>query len=567
MVSRRNSANRMDAIIRLLLVVVLVVITYLLADSFRWRFDLTEDNRYTLSEPTEDLLDELDRPIFISCYLEGDIPPGFEELRDAVEDMLLEFNARAGQNVQFEFVDPYELASGKERADLFAQLQDRGLKSFELQDMRDDEVVRKVVWPGAFVRMGEKEVPVTFLRDQMGMDPQRVLHNSVMGVEYELANAIIQLKSGAKKRIAFIEGQGELDGAHTADIARALGNRYDLERLNITRYKVGKLREYDAIVIAKPDTAFAEVDKYKIDQYVMNGGKVLWLVESLAASMDSLKTQSYAVTMDYPLNLRDMLFRYGVRVNLDLVQDFNCHNIPILVGGGTGRSNFRNWPYFPLVSPDSDHPIAKNLGLVWFRFANSLDTVRAEGIDKTVLLKSSSNSRLVHHPHRINLQMARLQLDPAVFQNGNQAMAILLEGEFESVFKNRLAPETLQNPDYGNFREKGSRTKMIVISDGDLIANDVNPTTGQAYALGYDRFSKESFNNKTFLLNCMDYLLDDSGLFALRSKDFKLRLLEKGKVRARGSMWKTVNLILPLILLGIFGLAFNYLRKRNYSSR
>lgn len=547
------------------LVLALVVVANLLGSYLYFRIDLTEDKRYTLSTKTKSLVEGLDGTVSVSCYLSGDLPAGFLQLKNSIKETLDELSILSGKRVVYEFIDPYELAQGKERADLFVQLQGKGLKSFELEDMRQDEIVHKIVWPAAFVRLGEAEVAVSFLRDQMGMSPEMVLHNSVMGVEYELANAIAKLQQTTEKKIAFVVGHGELSSARTADIANELDQSYFVERLDLTKYKAGKLEGYDAVIIAQPDSTFSDVDKYKIDQYLVKGGKVLWFLESLVANMDSLRNQPHTTTLDYPHQVRDLLFKYGVRVNLDLVQDYNCHTIPVFAGTGAGGANFRPWPYYPLVSPGVDHPIVKNLGLVWFQFANSIDTLPSPGIRKTVLLKSSDNSRTVHHPHRITLDLTRIKLEPALFSKGGQHLAVLLEGRFTSFYKNRLAPSTLQNPDYGTFTEIDKPGKLLVVADGDVIGNHVNPLNGQMYALGYDRFTGKSFGNKAFVMNCVDYMLDDNGLFELRGKDFKLRMLDQAEVKEGKSFWQQVNLVAPLLLLLLSGLGHTYWRRRRFT--
>ncbi|MBI3141385.1 MAG: gliding motility-associated ABC transporter substrate-binding protein GldG [Bacteroidetes bacterium] len=558
---------RANAWVEPVLVLALVVVANLLGSYLYFRIDLTEDQRYTLSPKTEALVEGLEGTVSVTCYLDGDLPAGFGQLRNSIMETLDELAILSGHQVVYEFLDPYELAQGKERADLFVQLQGKGLKSFELEDLREDEIVHKIVWPAAFVRLGEAEVPVSFLRDQMGMSPEMVLHNSVMGVEYELANAIAKLQEPIKKKIAFVVGHGELSANRTADIANELGQSYLVERVDLTKYKVGKLEEYHAAIIAQPDSTFSDVDKYKIDQYLVKGGKVLWFLESLVASMDSLRNQPHTTTLDYPHQVRDLLFKYGVRVNLDLVQDYNCHTIPVFAGSSAGGANFRPWPYYPLVSPETTHPIVKNLGLVWFQFANSIDTLPSPGIRKTVLIKSSANSRTVQHPHRITLDLARIKLEPALFSKGGQNLAVLLEGKFTSFYKNRLAPSTLQNPDYGSFTEIDKPGKLLVVSDGDVIGNHVNPLNGQKYALGYDRFTGKSFGNKSFVMNCADYMLDDRGLFELRGKDYKLRMLDQAEVKEKRAFWQQINLVAPLLVLALAGLGYTYFRRRRFGKQ
>lgn len=561
---KKSSSQKLNTGVFILLVIGVVIVVNLLSGFLNFRLDLTEDKRYTLGEPTVRLLENLDETVYVSVYLDGDLPSGFQELKDGIKDMLDEFRAQSGVRLEYEFIDPYAIAQGKERSDLFTQLSGRGLKSFELEDTREDEIVRKIVWPSGFVRIGENEVPVSFLREQMGMSSDLVLHNSVMGVEYELANAISNLSGSERKRIAVVTGHGEVPGNRLADVANEISLKYDIERVDITKYKVGKLEQYDAAIVVGPDSAFSDLDLYRLDHYIMNGGKVLWFLESLVATMDSLRTQPYTTTMDYNLNLRDILFRYGVRINLDLVQDYNSHNIPVTAGRG-GNQMSRKWIYYPLVTPSIDHPIVKDLGLIWFQFPNSIDTLPSPGIKKTVLLQSSANARVVHHPHRISLQMAQMNLSPGLFSNGGQNLAVLLEGNFTSFFKNKLTEKTLQNPDYGTFKEESEPTKMIVVSDADIIANAVNPLNGQAYALGFDRYTGQSFGNKTFVLNCIDYLLDDSGLFQLRGKDFKLRMLEQGRAKNEKEYWQILNMVVPILILILAGVLFTFIRRRRFA--
>ena len=557
--------SRTNTFLQTGLLVGLLLIVLVLSNQLYLRLDLTEDSRFTLGEPSKELLKEIERPVFVTVYLAGDLPSGFERLREAVQDMLDEFRYYSDVAIEYEFVDPYEIATGKARSDLFIQLKGKGLKSFELENMKDDEIVRKVVWPSALVKMGEEEVAVSFLKDQMGMDPQVVLHNSEMGVEYELAKAIHKLRHPKEKRIAFIDGHGELPGIELADIGQELALHYKVDRLSLPRYKPGKLEQFDLVVIAKPDSDFTVVDQYKLDQYVMNGGSVLWIQESLRADMDSLRTQASFLTMPYELNnLNNLLFKYGVRINTDLVQDYNCHRIPIMAGNTSNQANFRQWPYYPLLAPRSEHPIVRDLGLLWTQFPNPIDTVAVPGIKKTILLQSSDNSRLLRHPHQVSLNMARINLDPAIFNKGPQNLSVLLEGNFTSAFKNRLTPKTLNNPEYGAFKEEG-QAKIIVVSDAALIANQVNQLNGSVYALGFDRFTQQTFGNKSFILNCVDYLIDDSGLFQLRSKDYKLRLLERGKSKTEALFWQLLNLVAPLVLVVVFGFTYIFIRRRKFA--
>ena len=565
---KKIQSKKINIAVQLILLTVLIVLVNVVSYYAHFSIDLTEDKRFTLGDQTKEMLSKVDETIYVKVYLDGDLPAGFTRLRNATKDLLDEFRGEIAGELEYEFIDPYSIATGAQRSDLFKQLSSKGLVSFELEDMKDDEIVHKVVWPSAIITIGEREMPITLLKNQEGIDPLQVLHNSEMGLEYEFATMLSRLLMPRKPSIAFVTGHGELDKNHLVDLARQLAPYYDLERISISDYKVGKLEKYDAAIIAKPDSLFSEVDKYKIDQYIMKGGKVLWLIESLIAEMDSLEAQPFTTTMEYQHNLQNLFFRYGFRLNLDIVQDFNSHVIPIFAGRGSGNANLRPLPYYPLVTPISKHPIVKNLGLIWFQFASSIDTtIKTSGIKKTVLLQSSKNSRVVRHPHRVNLQTARFNLEPSIYNNGDQPLAVLLEGKFTSAYKNRVSPATLNNPDYGKFIEESEPNKMIVVSDGDIAANAVNRRTSKIYPLGFDPYTQKSFANNSFILNCIDYLVDDNGLFELRGKDYKLRLLEKGKIKDEKTYWQSLNLILPVVLMLLFGLAYNFIRKRQFTAK
>jgi ABC-2 type transport system permease protein len=407
---------------------------------------------------------------------------------------------------------------------------------------------------------------VKLLKQQIGIAPDEVLHNSIVSLEYEIANTLKKLATETIAKIAFITGHGELGIKETQDISNTLSTFYEVERVNLPYTKVGYLDQFDLAIVAKPDSFFNELELYKLDQFIVKGGRVLWLTESLFASMDSLSSHGgISSTYDYDLNLKNLFFYYGIRLNYNLVQDIQCHLIPVLVNQGAPQQDFRPWIYFPLVFPKSTHPIVNNLNACLFQFASSIDTIANEQVKKTVLLSSSQQSRMVYNPVRISLADVNTNPDERLFNKGEQILGVLVEGAFNSYFTGQLSPATLQNPDYGNFQEKGKPTKMIFISDGDVIANQVSRIRDQYYALGYDRFTKQTFGNKNLILNAVDYLLDDSGLMKVRSKQFKLRLLDKAKAKNDKTKWQFVNMILPIIFILLFGLIYAYIRKLKFA--
>jgi ABC-2 type transport system permease protein len=552
------------------LIAAILVGINILSGFARLRFDLTEDNRYTLGEASRQMLENLDDVIFVRVYLEGDnLPPAFEALSETTRHMLREFRALAGDNIQFEFIDPNAIEDRNKRQKLYKQLSTEGLEQINLEVRTDEGTRRMPVFPGAMVVLGTRSVPVTFLQQQMGVPPQEQLNNSMAGVEYALANGIRKVQQSKKPKIAFTVGHGELRGLQTQSIRDALDPYYRVDRVDITGRFPQDLYQYEVLVLPKPDSTFAEYDKYKLDQYVMQGGRVLWLVESLIADLDSLNQRGVAVTADYPLNLiDDQLFNYGVRINRTLVQDLQCNMIPIVTGsrGGQPQTQLKPWPYFPLVSPKDEHPIVNNLNTIKFEFCNTLDTVGDPALKKTILLRSSDNSRVMHHPARINLQMVRNPLPPRMYTEQNLPLAVLVEGSFTSLFKNRIPEEKLRNDSlYRDFRTQSDTTRMIVVGDGDVIANQVGNQGRKAYPLGYDRFTQRSFGNKNFLLNCIDYLAGQDELMQLRAKEFKLRLLDKAQVQAERRRWQIINLGAPVVFVVLFGWLYRVIHRYRYA--
>lgn len=427
----------------------------------------------------------------------------------------------------------------------------------------------KIIFPGAVVTYINYEFPVQLLQDRFGASPDVMLNNSIQGLEYGFANAIRQLTLKRKPRIGIIEGHGEPDTTMIKDFTKSISEYYAPDRVKISGKiindtLVNDLLHYDALVIAKPQLPFPENEKFLIDQFIMKGGRVLWLIDGMNATMDSLAASGTAMATDLPLNLEDMFFHYGVRVNPSLIMDLKSSAIPMVTGivGTRPRTELRPWFYYPLMFPESNHPIVNNLNAVLFKFVSTLDTVRVSGVQKTFLLKSSEYSKVLFTPARISLATAKEKPNMSQFNKRNLPVAVLLEGEFKSVFKNRV-PLDLTHFAI-DFKEKSKPTKMIVVSDGDIILNDYKRSTGQVYPLGFDSFTGQQFGNKNFLLNCVDYLCDDSGLMAVRSKDLKLRMLDKTKVTDEKLFWQIANTGGTVLLVLIFAFIQTILRKRKF---
>jgi ABC-2 type transport system permease protein len=567
---RRN--NLMQLGLGLLVIILLNIIgSYIFT-----RFDLTAEKRYTLSDATKKFLTNLDDVVYFQVYLEGDFPAGFKRLRNSTREMLDEFRAYS-DNIQYKFINPSESKDKKHTQDLYKQLVSKGLEPTELNVNSTEGVSQQIIFPGAIVSYKGREMPLQLLMSQRGVDPENVLNNSIVGLEYNLANVIRKLSVVTKQKIAFIEGHGELDRQRIADIYYSLGEYYTVEFVTINgklnslsiRDTIRKklINKYDAIIIAKPDSAFPEKDKFMIDQYVMRGGKILWFLDPVFASMDSLQAHSETVGFGRSLNLDDMLFQYGTRLNPNLVLDMSCMKIPIVTGeyGGQAQQSFFPWYYFPVIMPTIKHPIVSNLNSISTEFISSIDTVGSPDIHKTVLLTTSKYSRLMNTPCRISLDIMGQKLDEQYFNRSYVPVAVLLEGRFRSLFLNRVPQEIMEDKEKYDFRPEIAKNQMLVVSDGDMIKNQLHYSKGYPLPLGYDQYTNQMFGNKDFILNAVDYLCDSSGLITVRSREQRIRLLDKTYVDKNKTGIQFFNIALPVLLVLVFGAIWIFIRHKKFT--
>lgn len=564
-----------------LLIVIAIIITVNIIGSYIFtRFDLTAEKRYTLSSSTQELLKNVDDIIYFRVFLDGDFPAGFKRLKRETKELLDELRAY-NKNIEYEFINPSESEDVKERNDTYQLLMEQGLSPTNLQVKTKSGMDQQVIFPGALVSYKNNELPIELLDAQINTPPEAALNNSIQNLEFKFAGIIKSLISNNKPRIAFIEGHGELDDQETYDISLELQNDYIVDRIIIdgqinslvkrrlvdsasNEYKIKPF--YSAIIIAKPDTVISPKDKFIIDQYIMYGGKVMWLIDPVFASMDSVQMQETTVAIENEMDLQSQLFSYGVRINKDLIMDLNALPIPIRTGqvGGQSQIDFFPWYYFPVITPTSQHPIVKNLNAIKTQFVSSLDVSSTENIEKTILLSTSDYSRVDAVPAVISLRL--LQEEPNVLDYPGPpfAIAVLLEGEFKSDFRNRL-PQTISTDREIGFKERSVPTSMIVVTDGDIIKNQFHIPQGYPLPLGYDQFTRETFGNKEFILNAINYLTDGPGLISLRSREMKLRLLDKTKISSSRLQWQLINLLVPALLVILLGILLVWLRKRNYS--
>ena len=541
---------------------VLIVLLNVIASHYFFRVDLTEEKRFSNKDQTKEVLRDLDDNVFVEVYLEGDLNAGFRRLQKSIRETLEEFRIYSNNKVQFVFVNPSTAMSQKARNEYMQELMQKGVIPTNVVDNKDGQVSEKIIFPGVVISYGGFETGVNLLKGNQAGTADEKINQSIEGIEYELANAIYKMVNSDRKRIGLVTGHGELDSLAIASFNSALLELYSVVKVDLNTKK--SLERYDALIIAKPVRAYSELDKYKLDQYIMKGGKVLFLVDKLEASMDSASQEGY-FAFPYNINLDDQLFRYGIRLNLDLVQDALTGKYPVITGEVDGKPQLQlmDWPFFPLINRYADHPVTRNLDAVVTRFISTVDTVKAVGIKKTPLMFTSQLSRRLAAPVAVNINDVRKNLKKEDFTLSYLPVGYLLEGRFTSLYKNRFLPSGAEQ---GSFTDHGVPTKIIVIADGDLARNDVNPRNGQPQQLGYDPFSRYTFANEELLMNAVNYLVNGDGLIAARNKDVKIRPLDKERIRTERTKWQIINLGLPLFVLLVYGISRSVIRKRKYST-
>ena len=533
------------------------------AQRFFFRLDLTQEKRYTMAAATKNLLLGLRQPVTVTVYLTGDFPPRFRRLEQGVRETLNEFKVYGGANLNFIFIDPSAAGTEAGRNQFYATLFKKGLKPTNLGATENGKRVEKIVFPWAVVSAGGRDKNVLLLRGSQTVAPEERLNQSIEGLEYALASTIRTLLPGARPSIGVVQGHGELTNAEAGDILGAWQQQYNVFRVNLSQ--VQDLSALQAIVVAQPKTAYSEAEKFKLDQFITQGGRALFFVDALRVDLDSVSRNGAALATPYALNLDDLFFKYGLRLNQNLLLDLNSGQIPLVTGtdGNKPKIEPMPWQLYPLINSFAPHPITRNLDAVYLKFASSLDTVKATCIRKTVLFSTSRYTRTLPAPVPINFNDARLPPNPKLYQQGNQPVAYLLEGQFRSLFANRAQPGTLRYQPESNPLARPS--KIVVVADGDFIRSDLDPKTGRPYRLGYDRLANTEFANRELVLNATDYLLDQTGLIAVRGKQITLRPLDKVKLAAPHLPWQLLNVGLPLTLLGLFGAVRAWRRKRRYA--
>ena len=567
MTDNSNKTIRLRSWLQFLTTVAGIILLAAIGSLLRLRLDLTEDKRYTLSNPTKKVLSGLKNDIYIQVYLDGDIPIPLKRLKRSVGEILEEFRIASGRKIDYEFINPSDGKDAKQREAQSQVLENKGLIPIDVKanDAEGGSSVKRI-FPGMIVNYNGTEVPVNFLNNSTPSYEQNILR-SVEGLEYEMIQTISTLSSDTIYKVAFIEGHGELPEIETADITMNLAHFFTVDRGTING-KPGILDHYAAVVIAGPEKEFNESDKLVIDQYIMKGGKVMWLFDEVAVNSDSLVFGS-TVGIYRPLNIEDQLFRYGARVNPELVQDLECMILRMKVGKSNTNQQLVAvpWLYYPLLNPASNNSITRNLNRVKGEFTNYIDTVGLDpAVKKKVLLSTSKFSRLLSPPLIISLKEAELTPNEKDFNKSNLPVAVLLEGKFTSVFKNRMIGNLTEDKNFKIITES-VKTKLIVIADADIIRNDVRRVglKETPYPLGQDKYTGQIFGNKDFLINCLNYLVGDNGIMELRSRELKLRLLNASIIKQGKFKWQLLNIAGPVLIVILAGLLYNFFRRRTYS--
>ena len=551
-----------NKILQIFFVIATVVGLNILANHFFFRLDLTEEKRFTINNATKNLLKNLDDEVYVKVYLTGKgIPAGFKRLENAVRETLDEFQIYGGTKIKYAFIDlNSEYKDEKTRNEKIVQLAQKGIPPTNAMANEDGKKTQSLIIPGAVITYKGKEIATLLLKGNKLSSPQQILNQSYEGVEYQLASAIKNITANQKKKIGFFVNYSKLPAVNQLDLIGALKKNYELYPVDLRQSPT--LDGLDAVLVMKPDQVFNDDDKYKIDQFIINGGKALFFID--AVKVDSVAREG-SLAQIQSVGLEDLLFKYGVRLNPNLIKDAQmCAAIPLDVGNFGNKANIQlvPWQYYPLINTFGKSPIVKNLDAIYTKYVGSLDTVKANGISKIPLLMTSRYTQILKAPAVMSYNFANKKLDANEYKAGVQIVGVLLEGKFESLFTNRILPSDSRST---TFKSEGKSSKIIVCSDGDIPVNDFDKTQNMPLPLGFDKYSGNTFANKDFVLNAIDYLLDDNGVITARNKEVVLRPLDKVALQDEREYWQMINLVVPIVVLILAGLLKGYWRKRQYA--
>ncbi len=551
--------SRFFRIIRCGILLIGVGLICLLGRSIYFRIDLTEDNRYSLHNETKRILSELEEELYVEVYLDGDLPTGFKQLKRAIRELLEECKVRARHHLRYQFIDLDKVPTDQKKK-VLQKLADKGIQPTNLRMQEKSQHKEKIIFPAAWLTYKDQEGGILVLKGSRMVSPAQMINQSMESLEYELVNAIEKLVHNQRQRVALIRGHGEPDLRQLSGLIDALREHYEVHITDFSAQSV--LTTYDAIFITKPQKPFSEIEKYLLDQYIMQGGKVLFFLDRVRINMDHLHQQA-ALAFPLDIGLDDQLFKYGVRINPDLVQDLHAGVYPVVVGnlGNQPQINMLPWHFFPILTCFAEHLVNKNIDALYPQFVSSIDLIQTPDITHTPLVFTSQYTRRLGAPVHVDLEALRKPPQTAQYQCGHIPLAFLLEGSFTSLYKNRFLPEEL---DTVAFLSASQSTKLLVVSSGSLVLNDIDLRQKCSLPWGYDPFLQQHFANKEFVLNTLAYMLHEDGLIRLKNKTLQIRLLDQVKLTQERLWWQLVNLSLPLLFLGLIGIAWNYLYRRAY---
>jgi len=529
------------------------------------RFDFTRERRFTLNPKTKEVLAKANQPVNITVFLNGDLPSAFKRLQRATSDLLNDYKANSSVKIKVVFTDPLEGLAQEEQDTVVQHLYQIGIEPTSLNVKNEAGFTQKNIFPMAIVQSGDKQIPVKLLQTLNAAGGyEENINNSIQNLEYKFSSAIKKVTTGENPRIGFTEGNGEPADVYLSDAMKSLSDSYEVGRVDLNLISKQGLDKLKILFITKPQKELSEAVKYKINYFVMNGGRVVWSIDQVSADLDSLQGSGEQLAFNNKLNLDDMLFMYGARINYNLITDLNCAEIPVAMGGGQQKDiQMAPWIYYPVLIPDTSVSLVKNIDGIRTEFLSSVDTIGVRGVRKTVILRSSDFNLVYSTPKVLSLQTIAVAPDQRAYAHPPQNAALLLEGSFPSVFLNRAVPAGITE-NYPLPAESKS-TKMIVIGDGDIFKNQVSSRDGSVFPLGFDRYTQRTFGNKALLLNIADYLSSDDNLIELRNKQVRIRLLDKQLLREGKTKWQLINLILPLLLLISFAIFQHYYRKYKYA--
>lgn len=547
----------------LLIGCLIVVLLNILSANLFFRIDLTSDKRHSVSQPTKQLMAGLKQEVDVTIYLDGEMNSGFLRLKRSVVELLDELSIYAPEGINYSFTNPTSLPQ-EEQKRLMQLFAENGISPTTIYERnRDGKSVQRLLFPWLRISYGDKQQWVSLLKNIKGNSGEENLNISIESLEFQLTDAIRLLTQKEIQKIAFIEGHGELSDYNTWDISLALSRYFQIDR-GVLGTDASVLDDYKAIIIAAPTQPFSENDKYIIDQYIMRGGRVLWLIDGIRLDENSLSTTGMSPTIPMDVNLTDMLFRYGVRVNPMIVQDQQCLLVPVNVASEGEPAHFEPMPWYfaPLLLTSPNHPVSRNLPQVTGTFVSCLDMVgENENLRRDVLLATSNATHIISAPAAINVE--EIELTPDYFNLAYVPVAVAMDGVFPSLFAHRLMPQNITNAP-AKLKESVP-TKQIVMASGSFISNDIQD--GQPLPVGYDRYTQTQFGNRDFFINALLYLTDDQGWINLRNKQLKIRLINKNIATNARLPLQLVNVGMPLLLLAIFGVVFLWMRRRVYRHR